>query len=60
MSGVSSPEVWNQYLKEYLADKQLHKYCQKDKRRNNAITYTLKDGTEIVKPPKIILYERFL
>ena len=54
--GVSSPEVWNQYLKEYLADKQLHKYCQKDKRRNNAITYTLKDGTEIVEASEDNIY----
>lgn len=46
--GVPSPEVWNQYLKEYLDGKQLQEYCQKDKRNNNAITYILKDGTKIV------------
>lgn len=56
--GVSSPDVWNQYLKEYLVDKQLQRYCQKDKRRNNAITFILKDGTEIVETSEENVYMR--
>lgn len=44
--GVPSPEVWKKYLEEFLNGSQLVKFVQKDKMKNNAIFYQLKNGSE--------------
>lgn len=51
--GVSSPEVWNEYLNEYIGKDNIKEFIQKDKSRGNVIVFKLKSGEE-----KIETYEK--
>lgn len=56
--GVPSPEIWNAYLEEFVGKNNILKFQQKDKKRKNAIVYTLKSGKEKVEAYEENLYSK--